>query len=160
MNHGCELPCLLLTSRFRWVFLDRPSWFYSNCSFSESCPYFFGASLLLSEIDLCYTSTSTSTNNMYIYIYIVYIYIRMSNYIHMSIMYVHTYLYTKAKVYIPILNKTNLSALEDGPDGLTSRELSKDLSNRVRRGSNLGNVTHLDLWNFLNHYMVWLHQGM
>ena len=61
-------------------------------------------------------------------------------------MYIHTYLYTKAKVYIyiPILNKTNLSALEDGPDGLTSRELSKDLSNRVRRGSNLGNVSHLD----------------
>ena len=64
----------------------------------------------------------------------------------MSVMYVYPYIsiYKGKGIYIPILNKTNLSALEDGPDGLTSRELSKDLSNRVRRGSNLGNVSHLD----------------
>ena len=57
---------------------------------------------------------------------------------------IHIYkcIYTKAKVYIPMF-KQNKSpdALEDGPDGLTSRELSKDLSNRVRRGSSLGRIT-------------------
>lgn len=80
--------------------------------------------------------------DIYIYIYIyTRTYIRKEPHVCISI-HIYKCIYTKAKVYIPMF-KQNKSpdALEDGPDGLTSRELSKDLSNRVRRGSSLGRIT-------------------